>query len=286
MMSAGAHTATQPVAGKKRADAAVHPVRHFAADETRANNTDALSALLLLLLAFLPYLNSLADGFVYDDQFQVVANPYVHSFRYLGRIFGGTVWTFQGVGGISNYYRPMMTLAYLACYKLFGPIPFGFHLLNVILHAGVVLLLFAVTRRLFGDHRLALVAAGLFAIHPIHTESVSWIAGVTDLELAFFFLLTFLLYLGLPQAEASGKGLQRQLLVLGAYVLALLSKEQALVLPAVAAAYEHFYREDRRETAWTAKTQDATFPCGLPSRLTSPFATSCWGALRRVAIPA
>src|SRR5208282_2990003 len=88
---------------------------------------------------------------------------------------------------------------YLIAYKLFGPIPFGFHLLSLALHMGVVLLLFAVTEQLFGDRLLSLVAAGLFALHPIHTESVAWIAGVTDLELSFFFLLTFLLYLRLEK---------------------------------------------------------------------------------------
>ena len=61
----------------------------------------------------------------------------------------------------------------------------------------IVLLLFKVTERLFGNRLLSLIAAGLFALHPIHTESVAWIAGITDLELSLFFLLTFLLYLRL-----------------------------------------------------------------------------------------
>lgn len=182
LASLGTTTATETVA-EPRQERANETPRSTA---SRKSDADALSALLLLLLSFAAYLNSLGDGFIYDDQFQVVANPYAHSFHYLGKIFGGTVWTFQGAGGISNYYRPLMSLAYLACYKLFGPIPFGFHLLNVTLNAGVVLLLYAVTRKLFGDRFLALAAAGLFALHPIHTESVSWIAGVTDLELSFF----------------------------------------------------------------------------------------------------
>jgi len=51
--------------------------------------------LILILLAALPYLNSLANSFVYDDRPQILENPYVHSFRYLGRIFGSTVWSFE-----------------------------------------------------------------------------------------------------------------------------------------------------------------------------------------------
>ena len=162
-----------------------------------ADQRQTLAILVLLLLAVAPYLNTLTGGFVYDDRQQILDNPYVHSFQYVGKIFGSTVWTFQGAQGLSNYYRPLMTLAYLLCYKLYGPIPFGFHLLNLALHAGVVLLVFAVTRRLFRDQLPAMLAAGIFALHPIHTESVAWIAAITDLELSLFFLLTFLLYLRL-----------------------------------------------------------------------------------------
>jgi protein O-mannosyl-transferase len=217
-------------------------------------DADAITALVLVLLAAVPYLNSLFDDFVYDDRLQILANPYVHSFRYLGKIFGNTVWTFEGAQGVTNYYRPLMSLAYLVCYKLFGPIPFGFHLLNLALHICIVVLLFAVTRKLFGDPLLAAVAAGLFALHPIHTESVAWIAGLTDLELSFFFLLTFLFYLRLdrPKTERNASWTS-QLAVLVCYALALLSKEQALMLPLLAAAYEHFYRPQRANTPLRVK---------------------------------
>ena len=173
--------------------------------EKARQNGDPLAVLFLILLAALPYLNTLANTFVYDDRQQVLENPYIHSFRYLGRIFGSTVWTFEGAQGATNYYRPLMTFAYLLAYKAFGLIPFGFHLMNLALHIAVVLLVFAVAERLFRDRLLSLVAAGLFALHPIHTESVAWIAGITDLELSVFFLLTFLLYLRLARI-----GIQRR----------------------------------------------------------------------------
>ena len=142
------------------------------------------------------YGNTLLNNFVYDDSFQVVENPYVHSFRYLKEIFTTTVWSFQGAQGFTNYYRPLMTFGYLLSYQIAGAIPFSFHLANIILHGIVVWLMFYVLRRFSGE-RVALVAAGLFALHPIHTESVAWIAAVTDLELSVFYLATFLLYLRL-----------------------------------------------------------------------------------------
>jgi Tfp pilus assembly protein PilF len=211
---------------------------------------DTIAVLGLLLLALVPYLNTLGNAFVYDDIPQLVDNPYVHSFRFLGKIFGSTVWTFQGAQGVTNYYRPLMSFAYLICYSLFGPITFGFHLVNLVFHGAVVLLLFTLTERLFGDRLLALSAAGLFALHPIHTESVAWIAGLPDLELSFFFLLTFLCYLGLARAGSEHRASWKLYApMLASYVMALLSKEQALVLPALAAVYEHFYRDDRSATS-------------------------------------
>lgn len=224
----------------------MRPARKKASSQ---QNGDTLTVLGLLLLAAIPYLNGLNNSFVYDDRLQVLGNPYAHSFRYLGKIFGSTVWTFQGAQGVTNYYRPLMTFAYLVGYKLFGPIPFGFHLLSLALHMAVVLLLFSAADHLFGDRLLSLVAAGLFALHPIHTESVAWVAAITDLELSFFFLLTFLLYLRLGMTESSRDSWGLRAAILLSYLGALLSKEQALMLPLLAIAYEHFYRPGREGIA-------------------------------------
>jgi len=206
---------------------------------------EALTFLVLFLLACLPYANTLLGSFVYDDHYQVVENPYVHSFRYLPKIFGTTVWSFQGAQGTTNYFRPMMSFGYLLFYQIAGPVPFSFHLANIVLHALVVLLVFCVLRRLSGE-RIALIAAGLFALHPIHTESVAWIAGVTDLELALFYLLAFLFYLRLAH-PASGIGIRAAMC--GCFAIALLSKEQAITLPVLATLFEYFYREDRERTS-------------------------------------
>jgi tetratricopeptide (TPR) repeat protein len=200
--------------------------------------------LVLFLVACVPYANTLFNQFVYDDGFQVVGNPYAHSFKYLRQIFTTTVWSFLGAQGVSNYYRPMMTLGYLLTYQVAGLTPFTYHLVNVLLNGIVVWLVFAILRRLSGE-RVALIAAGLFALHPIHTEPVAWIAAVTDLELAVFYLATFLLYLKLP--DAGNKSLARAAMC-GCFILALLSKEQAMTLPVLALLYEHFYRDDRSST--------------------------------------
>ncbi len=219
------------------------------ARETPESRRETLIYLALSLLAFIPYANTLRGGFVYDDYFQVVENPYVHSFHYLPEMFTTTVWSFQGAQGVTNYYRPLMTFGYLLTYQIAGPISFSFHLASIVLNVVVVLLVFSLVRRLSGE-RIALVSAGLFALHPLHTESVAWVAGVTDLELAVFYLLTFIFYLRLPE---EGKENRWRAAMCVSFVLALLSKEQAMTLPVLLTLYEYFYREDRAITSLREK---------------------------------
>src|SRR5208337_288444 len=173
-----------------------------AGPERPASRLDRARALLITLLvacATLPYLNILFNGFVYDDDIQVVTNPYVRSFLHVKEIFTTNVWSFKAGSPISNYYRPIMTLGYLLCYKLFGMRAYGFHLVSLLLHILVVCLVFVLTERLTGDRVWAFVAGALFALHPVHTESVAWIAAVTDLELTFFYLLTFGFFLAVAR---------------------------------------------------------------------------------------
>src|SRR5262249_14881078 len=138
-----------------------------------------------------------------DDHQQIENNPYAHSFRYVGKIFTSTVWSFQGSEGHTNYYRPLMTLGYVFCDKLFQTYPFGFHLMNLFLNCLVVWLVFRLGERVFSDERIAFGAALIFAFHPVHSEAVAWIAAVTELQLAIFFLLTFLLFLKLSDTGAT-----------------------------------------------------------------------------------
>ena len=202
--------------------------------------------------ATLPYLNILFNGFVYDDDSQVMHNPYVRSFQHLKEIFTTHVWSFRGLTSVGNYYRPMMTLGYLFCYKLFGMRAYGFHLVSLLLHVLIVCLVFVLTERLTGDRVWAFVAGALFALHPVHTESVDWIAAVTDVELTFFYLLTFGFFLAV--ARPGNRRSEPMLAAMGvSFLLALLSKEQAMTLPALATVYEHFYRGDRSETSTSQK---------------------------------
>ncbi len=213
-------------------------------------NIEKIIVIALFAVALACYLNTLTNGFVYDDDQQILLNPYVKSWHYLHAIFTTTVWSFVGTAGTSNYYRPLMTLTYLVLWQSFGDLAFGYHLFNIVLNALVVLAVYYAGRDLFRDRAIGAVAAFLFAIHPIHTETVSWIAAVPDLEATLLMLIVIRTY-----SKISSLFQWRQLLVVLCFLLALLAKEPALMLAPLVVLYEHFVREDHRQTTFLTKVR-------------------------------
>jgi Flp pilus assembly protein TadD len=204
---------------------------------------------VLLLLATLPYIGILRNDFTYtyDDKVLILDNPYVHNFQHLHEVLTRTLWSGLGAQGGTPYYRPMATLGFLLCYQLFGPLAYGFHLVSLLLNAAVVVVLFLLAEQMLGDRVAAFATAGLFALHPVHVEAVAWISAVTDLEVTLFYLLTFWCFLRIA-VPGGGRRTWAEAAMTGSFVLAILSKEQAVTLPVLALVYEHFYRRDRRQT--------------------------------------
>ena len=196
--------------------------------------SDATLILFLMGVVLLCYANILGNGFVYDDNQQILQNPYVKSWHFLPEIFTTTVWSFVGQVGTTNYYRPLMTFSFLLLWKLFGPIPFAFHLCSVVFHAAVVVMVFLTGARLFHDRRVGFVAALLFAVHPVHTEAVAWIAALPDLQATFFLLLAFWLILEPDQITW-----RQQAFSAVCFLLALLAKEPSVMLVPLVILYAH-----------------------------------------------
>lgn len=197
-----------------------------------------LSLLLVLLAALLPFLNSLDNGFVLDDQERIVVNPYLHGAAAPGAFFAREFWEDcnQGHG---NRYQPLAMLSFALDHRLDGIEPFGCHLANVLLHAAVCLLLLLVLRRLLPRGMLALAATLLFALHPVHTEAVAAVGGRAELLAALFLLAAWLVHLAAwpPRSNGddgfSGGWLRRlglSLLVTVLFLLALFSAASAVAL--------------------------------------------------------
>ena len=201
----------------------------------------------MALLALAVYANSLANGFITDDQFQVLHNPVVTGARSLSSAFGEGVWTFLGYRG--NYFRPLQFIVYGLVYRAFGPTALPLHLLMVLLHAVNSALVYRLVRRLLDDASTASaaaswVAAALFAVHPIHTEAVNWIAALPDVMVTTFVLTGFSAFV----AQKALPTPRQAALHISLYLAALLTKETGVTMLLLYAGY-HWIRGSRRNWA-------------------------------------
>ena len=191
------------------------------------------------LLAALVFAGSLGNGFAYDDEPIIRDNPVVTEGLW-AEAASGPYWRIEE--GYGLLYRPIALLAYTAQWKLGGGTPALFHLVNVLLHAGVTGLLAwlvlrlarvrPTTRLLERRGTFAALAAGvLFALHPVHVEAVANGVGQGELWAALGVLGAVHLYIWSP-----GRIWQRSLRLVGiglAYAVALGAKEIAVTLPAL-----------------------------------------------------
>lgn len=193
--------------------------------------------LAVIAAAVLPYLNSLPNDFVWDDRPLILEDHQIRSPRHLSDIFLRDFFSHSEDQVKYGYYRPVITLSYMVDLAVWGLRPAGFRATNILFHAGCAVLVVLLARRFVGDRpAVPWIAGVLFAVHPIHTESVTWIAGRTDVIASFFFLSAFLLHV-LP-----GRDVLRRAGALLFFLLALLAKEMAVVLPGVVFLYEVLLR--------------------------------------------
>ncbi|MBS1792471.1 MAG: hypothetical protein JSS81_01385 [Acidobacteria bacterium] len=152
--------------------------------------TELRQLVLIGLVALVVFANSAGGDFVYDDNRQILRNPLIQDTSQFKKALTSDVWAFKGDGTVaaSNYYRPTFVAWLILLFKLFGASPAGWHLANLLLHAGICLLAYLLSRRLGFGPAAAFAVALLFAVHPAHTESVAWISGSPDLLFGVFFL--------------------------------------------------------------------------------------------------
>ncbi|HXX58444.1 MAG TPA: tetratricopeptide repeat protein [Thermodesulfovibrionales bacterium] len=225
---------------------------------------------VIALVAFGVYFDALSSGFILDDYAQVLKNPVIRDLRNIPEVFLRSAWTFEGAPPTSNYYRPMLNLLYMVIYRIFGIEAWGFHFVSVLFHIGVSILVFVIASGLFGAYMTRrageaspparrfvhwdtawlltppFIAALLFAVHPIHTEAVTWIAGLSDVSMAFFYLLSFHLYV-----RSRGNYTMSYVVSVLSFLFAVLCKEPGLTLPGILIAYDYLFE---KRTFWSLHT--------------------------------
>jgi len=175
--------------------------------------------LAVIACALVPYLPALWNGFAMDDLYIIVWNPLVHSAQGVWRAFAGPYWP-PDLGG--QMYRPLPVATFAVDWTIAHGHPVWFHAMNLLWHAGVAVIVAVFARRL-ADWTGALAAGLVFAVHPVHVEAIANVIGLAELMAAA----------GVCLAVYAAVVRQDVLLSGAALVLGLLSKENAVVAPAL-----------------------------------------------------
>jgi tetratricopeptide (TPR) repeat protein len=207
------------------------------AQSAKARSLFCLALGLVTLVLYLPAVRY--DFLAFDDQEYVTENPHVRA----GLTLKGLVWAF---GFHASNWHPLTWVSHMLDCQIYGLNPAGHHLTNVLLHAANTVLLFLVLSWMTGGLWRSAIVAALFGWHPLHVESVAWVAERKDVLSGFFFMLTLLAYVRYveksetrnPKSEASQKSefWKRSVfyaLALLFFALGLMSKPMVVTLPFV-----------------------------------------------------
>jgi len=195
----------------------------------------------IALIASLPYLRILtfSEYTHYDDYFLIVENfSHINKLSQIGHAFIEDV-SHQAQGG--NLYRPLLTISLLASAQISGKLPFGYHLIDILLHCISCCLLFATLQMIGFKRLLSFFGTMFFCVHPVLTQAVAWIAGRNDSLLAVFILLCFISYIKF----FSDFRIRWFFLHLLCFACAMFTKESAIMFPLLALLYSFSLRKGK-----------------------------------------
>lgn len=202
---------------------------------------------LSFVLALIAYLPTLRYAFVFDDVQQIVENPAIRSWSGVPQYFTAHVGAGVSPWVNGSFYRPLFLLWLRINYIFFQASPWGWHLTSLLAHLTAIWMLFVLVRQWTRDGLMAGWAALLFALHPIHIESVAWISAVPE-------ILFTVAGMGSIYAFFRYRQERRSLWIgvsAGLYAAALLSKETAIVVWPVIFICQRWIEEgEPQESSW------------------------------------
>ncbi|HOW28902.1 MAG TPA: tetratricopeptide repeat protein [Elusimicrobiota bacterium] len=211
----------------------------------------SLMVIAISMAAFGAYANTLRNGFVWDDHILIENNAFVRDWANVRKITSPSYYLRTTTERIENNSRPVWILSTLIDVKVWGLLPYGHHLTNVVVHVFnsllMAVLVFLLLRSLGGStvtvlhsYSAAFLAGVLFAVHPIHTEAVAAIGFRADLLVTFFYLAAFIAYVRFS-SSLPAHWARRSLWVIvsyGGFIFGLLSKEMAITLPVMIVLFD------------------------------------------------
>ena len=200
-----------------------------------------IGASAVFFIAFFVHAQSLNYGFTFDEQLLIVDNASSHGLENAADALTHKFWPGEAKG---IYYRPVIIISYALGYEIAGTSPWVHHLISILSHAGACVMVFFFGLYFLKREGAAFLAAAIFAVHPVHAENVFWVPGRTDVLAAFFVLSSFLLLM--KGRDTTGlKSLIAKVLYIPVYLLAVGSKEIAIVLPAMVILHDLiFFRKN------------------------------------------
>ena len=183
---------------------------------------------IFFFLSVLAYANAITHPFVHDDVVFIENNPSIQNWNNLHEVFVHPLLKKGSTTIVNAYYRPFLEVVYKIEYVFFQGNPHGYHIINILLHILNGILVYMFLSALLGDKLLSFWAGLLFLIHPIQTEAVACISGISNLLFSLFCLLSLILY---RRGVAEKRGNKAYGFSLLFFLLALLTKEQAIILP-------------------------------------------------------
>ena len=195
------------------------------------------SVILIIILGFAVYGNSVNGKFIWDDDYLIRDNIRIKNWSHIAKIFTKNIAA--GAGEKYDFYRPAQMFTYMIDYSLWKLDVKGYHLTNILLHILVALSIYWLISILYGNRALSLLTSILFLVHPIHSEAIAYISGRADPLAVFFMLLCFIFYI----KKLSSKSISLYILMLLSYVLALLSRENSLILPMLLLLYHYSFKK-------------------------------------------
>jgi Flp pilus assembly protein TadD len=202
-------------------------------------NWSYIICLVLVFITFAVYYQVCSFGFInLDDPGYVSENPNIQT----GFSLNAVKWAFTS--GYAGNWHPLTWLSHILDWQLFGSNPAGHHLANLFFHIANTLLLFIVLKKMTGALWQSAFVAALFALHPLHVESVAWVAERKDVLSTFFWLLTMWAY----AHYAKNPKLKWYLVSLVLFALGLMSKPMLVTLPFVLLLLD--YWPFQRKISW------------------------------------
>ncbi len=201
----------------------------------------------LAALTFLAYGNALFNGFVWDDEYLIVENPFIKHLQFIPKLFTGDLSSVVTlIHSPTGYYRPLSMMSFMVDYRLWSLNPFGYHLINVLVHLLNCLFVLLIAREITRNEKVGFLTSILFCIHPIHVEAVTPIFNRMGLQAALFMFASLYCFIW---ARKSSKPYLLVLVFLF-FAAGLLSKEEAIVLPLIFASYDFFLASRTKLNDW------------------------------------